>query len=369
MAQQITKLRVAAVQAAPVFLNREATLRKACRLIEEAGSHGARLVAFPEVFVPGYPYWARYLAPFKGDVLTRELILQSVRVPSEESDALCEAAQRANIYVVIGINERDPQSSSTIYNTNLIIDSRGQILGKHHKLVPTFAEKLVWSIGDGLGMRVYDTEIGKLGTLICAQNTNTLARFVLIAEGEQIHVANYLSMPARDPAFASFAREVEMRCACHALEGRLFNIASSSLIDDSVVDVLSPFPEICDMLRTGNSCHTAVHGPAGFAVAGPLDPNTEGILYADIDLNDLILPKLRYDIATSNFNRFDLMRVQIDRRPLRGLCAADDETTKDGSSVRELRSFLKSLRSLLEKGSIDEVKAMLKEFEEKIGGA
>ena len=366
MAQRITQLRVAAVQAAPVFLNREATLRKACRLIEEAGSHGAKLVAFPEVFIPGYPYWARYLPPFKGDVLTRELILQSVRIPSDESDALCEAAQRANIHVVIGMNERDSRSSSTIYNTNLIIDSRGRILGKHHKLVPTFAEKLVWSIGDGLGMKVYDTEIGKLGTLICAQNTNPLARFVLIAEGEQIHVANYLSMPVQDPAFSGFAREVEMRSAAHALEGRLFNIVSSSLIDDSVLDFLSPFPEICDILRTGNSCHTAIHGPAGFAIAGPLDPNTEKILYADIDLHDLILPKLRYDISTSNYNRFDLMRVQIERRRLDPLCTPDEETTKGGSSVRELRSILKSLRSLLEEGSIDEAKARLKELERKM---
>jgi len=366
MAQRNTQLRVAAVQAAPVFLDREATIRKACRLIEEAGSRGAKLVAFPEVFIPGYPYWARYLPPFKGDVLTRELILQSMRVPSDESDALCEAAQRANCLVVIGINERDPQSSGTIYNTNLIIDSGGRILGKHHKLVPTFAEKLVWSMGDGLGMRVYDTEIGRLGTLICAQNTNPLARFVLIAEGEQIHVANYLAMPAGDPGFASFAREVEMRSAAHALEGRLFNVVSSSLIDDSVVEAFSSFPEICDMLRTGNSCHTAVHGPTGFAIMGPLDPSQEGILYADIDLNELILPKLRYDISTSNYNRFDLMRVQIERRRLGPLCGQDEETTKGRASVRELRSALRGLRSLLEQDSIDEVKERLKDLERRM---
>jgi aliphatic nitrilase len=366
MAGQNTSLRVAAVQAAPIFLNREATVRKACSLIEEAGSHGAGLVAFPEVFIPGYPYWARYLAPFRGDVLTKELVLQSVRIPSDESDALCEAAQRANIHVVIGINERDPRSAATIYNTNLIIDSGGRILGKHHKLVPTFAEKLVWSTGDGLGMKVYDTEIGKLGTLICAQNTNPLARFVLIAEGEQIHVANYLSMPARDPAFASFAREVELRSSAHALEGRLFNIVSSSLIDESVLEVLRPFPETCELLQTGNSCHTAVHGPNGFAIAGPLDPNKEDILYADIGLDDLILPKLRYDISTSSYNRFDLMRVQMERRRLDPFLGPDDEGGKYGSFVSELRSALKQLRSLLEQGDIDEARERLKEWEQRM---
>jgi nitrilase len=362
MARETTKLRVAAVQAAPVFLNRKATVQKACRLIEEAGRNGARLAAFPEVFVPGYPYWARYLAPFKGDTLTKELALQSVRVPGDDTDALCEAARRSKIHVVIGINERDARSPATLYNTNLIIDDEGRILGKHHKLVPTFAEKLVWSIGDGLGMRVYDTDIGKLGTLICAQNTNTLARFVLIAEGEQIHVANYLSMPINDPGFVSFGKEVEMRCAAHALEGRLFNIASSSIIDESILDALSSFPELQNQLGGGNSCHTAVHGPAGYVISGPLDPNIEGILYADIDLNDLILPKLRYDISTSNFNRFDLMRVQVDRRTLEPLFALEKEGTRDVPSL-ELRRAAQQLRIQLERGNIDEVKAKLKELE------
>lgn len=368
MGQTSTKFRVAAVQAAPVFLNREATVQKACRLIEEAGRNGARLVAFPEVYIPGYPYWARYMAPFRGDKYTKELILQSVRVPSDDTEALGQAARRASAYVVMGINERDRVSPATLYNTNLIFDPQGRILGRHVKLVPTYAEKLIWSVSDGLGLRVWDTGIGRLGTLICAQNTNTLARFVLIAEGEQIHVSNYLSMPAGDPGFASFAKDVEMRCAAHALEGRLFNLASCAIIDGSVIDTLGAVPELKEMLSSGNSCYTAIHGPLGLPIAGPLDMNSEGILYADIDLNDLLMPKFRYDISTNNFNRFDLMQVQLQRRSLRPLYTLDEREPEVSAPSPEPKRLVQAVRSLLEQGNLEEAKAKLEELERVVGG-
>jgi len=190
MGDQYPAFKAAAVQASPVFLNREATVDKACQLIREAGRNGARLVAFPEVFIAGYPYWIWLDSPLKHDKWFSQLFKEAVEIPGPSTDALCRAAKAADIYVVIGVNERIPANMGTMWNTNVIIDRHGTILGKHRKLVPTFAEKMIWSRGDGSGMNVWSMDIGRLGTLACGENSNTLARYALLAQGEQIHVAN-----------------------------------------------------------------------------------------------------------------------------------------------------------------------------------
>ena len=318
------KVRVAAVQAGPVYMDLEATLKKACSLIEEAGRNGARLVAFPEVFIPGYPYWARYLAPIVSIRYTKELLRQAIVIPGPATDRLGQAARNANCHVVIGVNERASRAHGTLFNTNLVIASNGKILGRHRKLVPTLSEKLVWAYGDGEGLRTYDTELGCLGTLICGENANPLARFVLIAEGEQIHVANYLALPRKDAGGYNLAKDIEIRSAAHAFEGKTFTIASSMAIDQSVIDYFSAEPHLQELLSSGTVGHTAVYGPWGLPVAGPLEPGVEGILYADIDLEDALLPKLRHDIG-GGYNRFDIMQVTVRRRPHRALHPIDDE--------------------------------------------
>jgi len=195
MGDQYPKFKAAAIQAAPIFLDREATVEKACQLIEEAASKGAELIAFPEVFIPAYPYWNRINRPYEGGKYFRELVKNAVEIPSLSTERLCRCARKANAYVVIGINEKIQETLGTIYNTNLLIDRSGEILGAHRKLVPTFHEKLTWGFGDGHSLRVYNTDCGKLGMLNCGENTNNLARFSLIAQGEQVHVANYPGMP------------------------------------------------------------------------------------------------------------------------------------------------------------------------------
>ena len=363
MGERNTKCRVAAVQAAPVYLKREDTLLKACRLIEEAGRNGARLVAFPEVYIPGYPYWVRYMDPFKAQKYTKELIQQAVFIPSDVTEALGQAAQKANAYVVIGLNEHDPHSTGTIYNTNLFLDPQGRIMGRHRKLVPTYVEKLVWAPGDGLGLRVYNTEIGKLGTLICGENCNLLARFLLIAEGEQLHVANYPSIPVKDRGGYNLAKDSEIRAAAHAFEGKLFNIVSSSIIDDSIVDALGANEEIRAILQSGDNCHTAIYGPNGLPMSGPLKPGQEGILYADVNLEDIILPKLRHDIATSNYNRFDILSLRVQRQPLQPVHTQEAQDRESPLSIREVKNKVQHLRSLLEQGNLEEARAALDEFE------
>src|ERR1700680_2943098 len=171
----MTKLPVfkaAAIQAAPYFLDSDATVAKARELIAEAASNGAKLVVFPEVFVSAYPYWNWCMTPLEGSAWFRRLCLSAIEIPGPEIELLCEAARCAGVYVVIGVNERSPDSLATIYNTNVIISPQGVMMGRHRKLVPTFAEKLTWGGGDGSSMRVYDTELGRIGMLACGENTN-----------------------------------------------------------------------------------------------------------------------------------------------------------------------------------------------------
>ncbi len=308
------KCRVGAVQAGPVFMDRDATVDKACQLIQEAGRNGARLLAFPEAFIPAYPYWSRYLPPLQSARYTKELIKQAVQVPSLSTDRLSQAARDAGIYVMVGINEKIPRAHGTLFNSNLFIGPNGELLGRHRKLVPTLSEKLVWAYGDGNGLRAHETELGRVGSLICGENANPLARFVLIADGEQIHVANYLALPRDDTGGYNLAKDIEIRSAAHSFEGKIFTVVSSLIINQTVIDYFSDQNELHSLLSTGSVGHTAVYGPWGLPVAGPLAPGVEGILYADIDLEDALMPKLRHDIGGS-YNRFDIMRVLVNRAP------------------------------------------------------
>src|SRR6218665_3594602 len=188
------RFKAAAVQTSPVFLNVEKTIDKTISIVKEAASNGAQLVAFPEVFVAGYPYWNWVMTPVQGSKWYEELYKSAVTTDDDSMKRLYEAAKENDIHIVIGINERG-HSYGEIYNTNLIIDNKGTLIGKHRKLVPTWAEKLTWTSGDGSSLKVYNTEVGPVGTLACGENTNTLARFTLLSQGELIHIANYISLP------------------------------------------------------------------------------------------------------------------------------------------------------------------------------
>ena len=169
---------VAAVQAAPIFLNRDATITKAYTLINEAAQHSAQLVVFPETWVPTYPFWLIGTAKssHKRQTFTR-LFQNAVKIPSAQTDQLCDAARNAGTYVVLGVNEVDTEyGHGTLYNTLLFIDHRGRILGKHRKLVPTYLERTIWGRGDGSTLQVYETKLGRIGGLICWENHMPLAR-------------------------------------------------------------------------------------------------------------------------------------------------------------------------------------------------
>jgi nitrilase len=315
------KFKAAAVQTSPVFLNVEKTIEKAISFIKEASANGAQLIAFPEVFVAGYPYWNWIMTPVQGSKWYEQLYINSVAVPDESLKPLFQAAKDFNMHVVIGINERG-DSYGEIYNTNLIIDNTGTLIGKHRKLVPTWAEKLTWSSGDGSSLKVYKTEIGPIGTLACGENTNTLARFTLLSQGELIHIANYISLPVAPPDY-NMAEAIKIRAAAHSFEGKLFTVVSCSTISKEIMDILKPdVPNIEELLTRKSSAFSGIIGPNG-AVVGESLIDDEGIVYADIDLEKCIQPKQMHDIL-GHYNRFDIFDLRVNTAPSRKITFIDN---------------------------------------------
>ena len=309
MTDSYPKFKAAVIQAAPVFLNRDATIEKACSLISEAGSNGAKLVAFPEVFVPGYPYWIWLDLPLTHGAWQRRLFKEAVEIPSDATDALSQAARDADTYVVIGVNEKTPTSMSALWNTNLVIDNQGKILGKCRKLQPVSVEKIVWTPGDGSALRVFDTDIGKLGTLICGVNANPLARYALLAQGEQIHVANYPAFPAS--AGFDFTDQIRIRSRAHSHEGSVYTLVANSPFSREMMDLLGDSEAKSQWFSGRPAAYSAIFGPGAETIAELTDD--EGILYADIDIENEIEQKQVVDTIVRD-TRMDVLSLNLTTR-------------------------------------------------------
>jgi nitrilase len=300
--------RAAAVQESSVWLDRTASTEKACALIEEAGRGGADVVALPESFVPGFPYWV-FVKPLSQTAgWHARLHDQAVEIPGPETAALAAAAARAGVHAVVGVTERDAGAVGTLYNTNVVLSPDGTVLGKHRKLVPTWGERAVWAGGDGSTLSVFPTRFGPLGTLNCGENLNTLARFALLAQGERIHVANFPSAAVAGARHS--ANELYLHVAPHAYEGKLFSIVSSEHGTPEVATALGvPF----EVPEGGYNCLSGVIGPTGEWLSPPLRDEA-GIVYADCSIDAVVAGRLFHDL-TGHYNRFDVLRLEVDRRP------------------------------------------------------
>lgn len=318
--------RAAAIQAAPVFLDTAATIDKAISLISEAADNGATLIVFPEVFIPGYPYWNWTMTPVKGSPWFEKLVRAAIEIPGPEIARVQEAAKRANATVVMGVNERHPLSPATLYNSLIFIGPDGAILGVHRKLVPTWAEKLTWAGGDGSSLRVYDTPVGRVGGLACGENTNTLARFALLAQGEQVHTANYIALPTA-PADYDMVEAIKVRSAAHSFEGKVFSVVACAAISPEIVDAVAHDEESRMMLERKHSAFSGIFGPDGRLLTEPLI-DVEGIVYADIDLGRTIQLKQMHDI-TGGYNRFDIFELRVNRRTHDRLTFVDSDEDTD----------------------------------------
>lgn len=312
MKDTFPKFTAAAVQASPAFLDADRTVEKAVSLIAEAAGNGARLVVFPEVFIPAYPYWSWITDPVTGSAWFEKLIRASVFADGPEIAKVRAAAKANDCYVVIGLNERSPVSLGTLYNTLLFIGPDGELVGKHRKLVPTWAEKLTWTGGDGSTLKVYDTEIGPLGGLACGENTNTLARFTLLAQGELVHTASYISLPVA-PKDYDMAEAIKLRGMSHSFEGKVFTIIATSTVSDEIITAMEEVrPDARELLERKSSAYSGILGPDGRElVPGLVDD--EGIVYGEIDLSRCIQPKQMHDII-GHYNRFDVFNLQVNQQ-------------------------------------------------------
>jgi predicted amidohydrolase len=302
----------AAIQSAPVFLDRDATVDKTLTLIEQAAASGAKLVVFPETWIPGYPEWifgtARWNDPPAKRLFAR-LRRNSVEVPSPVTDALCQAARRHEVVLVVGINERDAAfSTGTLYNSLLFISERGELLGVHRKIMPTHAERILWGQGDGSTLHVFDTVVGRLGGLCCWEHWMPLTRFAMHAKGEQVHVAAWPDLPEFN----------HIASRHYAFEGRCYVVAAGMVMAREDVPADFEAPEALG-LSSSQPGRQILKGGSGIIapdakwIAGPAG-GEETILYGEIDVARIAEEQLSLDTA-GHYNRPDIFRLTVDETP------------------------------------------------------
>lgn len=310
MGDTFPQIRVAVVQAAPVLFDREASVQKACRLVAEAAAQGAQLILFPEAFIPAYPRglgfgtvvgsrsaagrrtWERYWA-------------NSVDVPGRVTEVLSVAAREAGAYLAIGVVERDGRfSRGTLYCTLLYFSPNGRLLGKHRKLKPTAAERLIWGEGDGSTLTVLDTELGRIGGLICWENYMPLARMAMYGKGVEVYLA-----PTADARDSWQATLRHIGC-----EGRCFVLGCNQFVTKAMypadLDGIADLRDLPEVLCRGGS---AIVSPLGEYVAGPLF-DEEGILVADLDMAEVARGKFDFDVA-GHYARPDVFQLKINEQP------------------------------------------------------
>lgn len=307
---------VAAVHASSVMLDKAGSIAKACRLIEEAATLGARLVVFPESFVPGFPLWNALLRPIDGHAMFRRFAENSIRIDDPEMRLIAGAAARNRVFVSLGFSEVSPHSVGCLWNSNILLSDEGELLNHHRKLVPTFYEKLSWTGGDGAGLRVVSTKIGRIGSLICGENNNPLSRYTLMAQGEQIHTANYPPVwPFRNPVGGKvydLQDAIRVRAAAHSFEAKVFTIVSAGFLDEASIAVIAAGNgESEQILRACPRSCSMIVGPDG-ALRSEVRCDHEGLVPAEIDVSEALEHKQHHDMA-GYYNRLDIFSVHVRR--------------------------------------------------------
>jgi aliphatic nitrilase len=329
MGDDFHTVRLAAVQAAPVFLDREATVDKACRLIHEAGNEGADIIAFSEGFIPAHPLWFHFQPSTSPTArrLSRELFKNAVSIPSRETQLLCSAARDASAYVVMGLCEKEQDSMGSMFNSQLFISPAGEIIGVRRKIMPTGAERIVHTAGSGDSVRIFEGSFGGLSGLMCGENSNPLLTFAMQALNARIHVAAW---PSFFNPSTNMQRIADVASRAIAYQNSCFVISVCGAVSESMADAFALTDEDRAYMReAAERGGTSIYAPGGEVIAGPLSGG-EDILYADAELERIIPAKIVHDYS-GDYNRFDIFQLLVNRSPQQQNIRLDSPTVRNPS--------------------------------------
>lgn len=340
----LRQVRAAICHISPVFLSADRTTTKVIKHVQQAAKQSANLVVFPETFIPAFPVWSALHTPYQNHEFFFRMAEESIYADGEEMRSVREAAKQNGVLVNIGFSEKSRHSTATLYNSNMLIGTNGEVLVHHRKLMPTFFEKLTWSPGDGAGLRVAETSFGNIGTLICGENTNPLARYALMTQAEQIHISTWPGIwPTRASEDTSEDGKTtvnsstnydniaanRIRGAAHCFEAKCFGILSAGLIDEECKEVISAGSSRPDIMKAQlNAAPQAASmflKPTGALLQGfTIDDKTgvkqhkdflqqePDILYADLDLSQCVEGKQYHDV-TGGYQRLDVFDFKVNR--------------------------------------------------------
>lgn len=331
---------LAAAQVEPVYHDKEATIDKTCDWIEKAGAEDADLVVFPETYVPGYPYWRGSVSIPRWTDLMVDLQKNSLHVEDDAIDSIGDAVAEADVYLALGANERSERAGSeTLYNSIFYFDRTGELMGRHRKLMPTHEERAIWGRGDPASLATYETDIGRLGGLVCYENHMTLSKAALTGMGEEIHAAVWPGFWEQHthPGDKTRAESEAAIETCdiypavreYAFETQSFVVSASAYMSDAVPSGFSE-AELGFNVGAGGSM---LVNPAGIVKAGPLI-DEEGLLTAEFDRDERRATKAYFD-AMGHYTRWDAVSLRVNNDSLDPISEPDPDSLDGSHAVTE----------------------------------